>query len=157
MPYGAPSPRGGGLQNQDRSSVSERRPFGRRITERCPGPADVASSHCFTPRTLTRVAWPPEIGMVIHHMAPLNICKAGNTLVPAYLVLRAKGYHVTSELAAGGDELWIASGPLGRFMAEDTESLLGLVTLAEVRGEQWRASDEEIDNFMATFGMTGVG
>lgn len=96
--------------------------------------------------------WP-----VIHHMAPLNLHKAGNTLVPAYLVLRAKGYDITNQRPTDGDELWIASGPLGRFTAEDTESLLGLVTLAEARGEQWQASDEEIENFLATFYSTGGG
>jgi hypothetical protein len=94
---------------------------------------------------------------IMHHMEPVNLCKAGNTIVPAYLVFRAKGYDITNQHPADGDELWFASGPLGRFTAEDAESLLGLITLAEVRGEQWRASDEEIENFMATFGMTGGG
>ena len=87
----------------------------------------------------------------------LNISTAGNTIVPAYLVLRAKGYAITKKQLAGDDELWTAAGPLGRFTAEDTVLLLGIVTLAEVRGERWRASDEEIENFMATFGMTGAG
>jgi hypothetical protein len=88
-------------------------------------------------------------------MASLNLCKAGNTLVPAYLVLRAKGYDVTNQRPTDGDELWIASGPLGRFMAEDTESVLGLITMVEARGEHWRANDEEIETFLTTFGLTG--
>ena len=40
-------------------------------------------------------------------MAKLHLYAAGNTMVPAYLVLRGKGYDVTNEKPAGGDEVWM--------------------------------------------------
>ena len=34
------------------------------------------------------------------------------------------------------------------FIAEDTVLLLGLIAMFETRGEDWKASDAEIDKFM---------
>ena len=61
----------------------------------------------------------------------LHIAMAGNVFVPAYLVLRDKGYTVTREESAEGEEVWLADGPLGKFDADNTVSLLGLVAMAE--------------------------
>ena len=90
-------------------------------------------------------------------MAALTLATAGNVLAPAYLVLRAKGYDISREQSARGDEHWIATGPLGRFIAEDTISLLGLVAVAEARGPQWQASDAEVALFLSACGMSGGG
>ncbi len=47
-----------------------------------------------------------------------------------------------------GARLWIATGPLGRFMGDGPLDLLGLVALAESRGSRWQASDAEIKAFL---------
>jgi hypothetical protein len=82
-----------------------------------------------------------------------TIAAAGNTLVPAYLALRAKGYVVRREgpISADSEESWSAEDAHRRFIADDTVALLGLVALFETRGEGWQASDEEIDRFLAEF------
>jgi hypothetical protein len=81
----------------------------------------------------------------------LAISAAGNTYVPAYLVLLEKGYAVRREEppSAGGEALWYAENEEHRFIAEDVLLLLGLVALYEARGEQWKASDAEIDDFIS--------
>lgn len=83
----------------------------------------------------------------------MKIATAGNTLVPAYLALVAKGYTVTCNPANNeAGELWQAVLGENTFIAEDTVTLLGLVALYENRGESWKASDAEIDDFMTKFG-----
>jgi len=39
-------------------------------------------------------------------------------------------------------------------MAEDPILLLGVIALAEARGEDWRATDEQIEDFVARFGSS---
>jgi hypothetical protein len=82
-----------------------------------------------------------------------TIASAGNVLVPAYLALIAKGYQVKRLNTAkhGESELWCATKGASRFVAEDTLSLLGLVSMREVRGEAWKASDKDIDSFFERF------
>jgi hypothetical protein len=82
-----------------------------------------------------------------------QISNAGNTLIPAYLALKSKGYHVSWKRgdSAPDDETWFAEGPLGRFTAEDPVTLLGLVVMREQRGSNWKATDEEIDEFMSNY------
>ncbi len=82
-----------------------------------------------------------------------RIANAGNTLIPAYLALQTKGYRVWWERSgsAPDDETWFAEGPLGKFIADDTLQLLGLITMREVRGESWQASDDQIDEFMKRY------
>ena len=80
-----------------------------------------------------------------------TIASAGNVLIPAYLAILQKGYAVRREKVSipAENELWYAEDPTRQFMAEDTLSLLGLVSLYETRGEDWRASDAQIDEFFA--------
>ena len=82
----------------------------------------------------------------------MDLNSAGNVLIPAYLSLRAKGYSVTSE-RSNGSEKWIAEGSLGRFVADCPITLLGVVAVAETRGDSWRATDAEIDAFFKEFGL----
>ena len=49
------------------------------------------------------------------------------------------------------DDGSLALGPLGTFAAEDAVALLGLVAMRELRGASWKASDEQIDEFMARY------
>lgn len=88
----------------------------------------------------------------------MDLRAAGNVVVPAYLALLAKGYVVRCERLSDDpqiSELWIADGPLGSFRADDTITLLGVVAVAETRGEGWAASDAEIDAFFKKFGYDG--
>lgn len=81
----------------------------------------------------------------------LFITTAGNTEVPCYLVLRELGYEVSRKEVAE-EELWVASGPAGRFQSVvGLAALLGLVRLAELRGADWQAPDAEIETFLTRF------
>jgi hypothetical protein len=72
---------------------------------------------------------------------------AGNTMVPAYLTLLQKGYMIR-QTRIGDDEHWVAEKDDWRFGAEDPLSLLGIVAIHEVRGEAWKADDEQIESFL---------
>jgi hypothetical protein len=76
---------------------------------------------------------------------------AGNVLIPAYLALVEKGYSVRRE-GTGDQERWHAEKADRHFLAEDPLYLLGLVALYETRGEDWRATDEQIDGFLDRHG-----
>ena len=97
----------------------------------------------------------------------MNLNAAGNVVVPAYLALLARGYAVRCERSSDADadadadadtddpeisEFWVADRPLGSFGADDTITLLGVVAVVEARGEDWPASDSEIDAFFKKFG-----
>ena len=82
----------------------------------------------------------------------LHISGAGNVVVPAYLALQQMGYRVRCEKLASGEEDWIAESDTAVFSAPDVIMLLGLAKLGELRGEDWRASDAEIQDFLKKFG-----
>lgn len=75
-----------------------------------------------------------------------RIATAGNTLVPAYLVLEQLGFSVeaTDErvIARRGDEEYTCDDPL---------AVLGLIKLVEVRSWNWRAPDPEIDRVLKQY------
>ena len=77
------------------------------------------------------------------------ITAAGNTEVPAYLVLIARGYEVSWD----GD-LWWAQQGQNSFSAGGPLELLGLVTMAENRGVNWCATDQEIEAFLMKYPPT---
>ena len=83
----------------------------------------------------------------------LTITDAGNTIVPAYLALRAKGYTVRLDERStdGPEERWTAEDSRCVLSADDPVTLLGLAALVETRGDRWQASDEEIDRFVFEF------
>lgn len=72
---------------------------------------------------------------------------AANTMTPAYLAILSKGYTVRTD----GDYM-IAERADARFVAEEPVALLGLIALFEVRGEDWAATDDEIEDFIRQFG-----
>jgi hypothetical protein len=77
----------------------------------------------------------------------IHISAAGNTMAPCCLVLEELGYVVSNKMV-DDSEHWIAEKISQRFVATDPCTLLGLVKLVEIRGEDWRASDEEIADFL---------
>ena len=82
----------------------------------------------------------------------LHIAAAGNTMVPAVLCLREKGYSVANHFWDDKQEYFVATKPGLRFTADDPETVLGLVTLYEMRGSDWMASDDEIQAVRTAFG-----
>ncbi|HEX3656649.1 MAG TPA: hypothetical protein VHV55_12610 [Pirellulales bacterium] len=80
-----------------------------------------------------------------------NIGAAGNTLVPAVLTLESMGYRIGWERHDDQREDWHADGPLGHFWGDDPLELLGLITMRELRGVNWKATDEQIDAFAARY------
>ena len=78
---------------------------------------------------------------------------AGNTEVPAYLALIARGYEVSRVCRQGLDDDWVAKKGESSFMANSPVELLGVVTMIEVRGANWLATDQEIDEFLKKFSL----
>lgn len=80
-----------------------------------------------------------------------KIASAGNTIVPAYLSLIAKGYSVNRIAVDEHEETWQAVKENNEFIAEDPLALLGVVAMFEARGPNWKAVDDEIDAFVTQF------
>jgi len=80
-----------------------------------------------------------------------NITAAGNTEVPAYLALQQEGLKVERRLLENGTELWIASNESGQYSAPSPLELLGIYSMRQIRGGEWKASDDEIQTFLAAY------
>jgi hypothetical protein len=78
----------------------------------------------------------------------INITDCGNTEVPAYLALQKRGYAVT---CSDDGRYWTAASGNCKFSADNPVSLLGIAAMYETRGEEWKASDEEIECFIEQF------
>jgi hypothetical protein len=83
----------------------------------------------------------------------VKIAGAANVEVPSYLALHAKGYEVTVVRRATGEETWHAEKDDNRFSAEGLVELLGVVGMFEIRGDNWKASDDQIDEFMRRYNI----
>jgi hypothetical protein len=88
-----------------------------------------------------------------------TLADAANTEIPAYLALLRRGLSVSYEPLSPGaaTRYWVAEDAGCRYVADDLLSLLGLVALYETRGSDWQASDEQIDRFVAEFGVYVYG
>lgn len=73
------------------------------------------------------------------------ISPAGNVLPGALASLRSLGFTVS--LAPVGQ--WQADSESCVFVAEDPLTLLGLVKFYELRGQCWRPTDAEVDEYLA--------
>ena len=78
----------------------------------------------------------------------MRLVTAANVFTPAYLTILDKGYAVQKR----GEDLLIATRGDDTFIAEDPILLLGLIAVGEARGENWQATDGEIDDFIGKFG-----
>ncbi|WP_119395306.1 hypothetical protein [Salinibius halmophilus] len=81
----------------------------------------------------------------------MNLSAASNTEIPAYELLIELGYQVEKLNSGEPNELWVATANGNKFSASGLVELLGVVTLAECKGENWQASDEQIDTFLSNF------
>ncbi|MBW4623314.1 MAG: hypothetical protein KME17_28640 [Cyanosarcina radialis HA8281-LM2] len=84
----------------------------------------------------------------------LSIRTAGNTEIPALLALNAKGYKLKLEYTKIEDEndlwypylpTWQAEKDNYNFSATTPVELLGLVSMWETRGDDWKAGNKEPD------------
>jgi hypothetical protein len=80
-----------------------------------------------------------------------KIASAGNTDVPGYLALIKAGFDVSTLPGSGQSERWIAKKPNLILEAESPLELLGLWSMRENRGPNWKASDDEIEAFLKRF------
>lgn len=74
---------------------------------------------------------------------------AGNTIVPAILVIRKKGFKVWRD---SNTMDWYAESVTQRFIAEDPLYLLALISIREQRGESWHPKEGEVEAVLAEFG-----
>lgn len=78
------------------------------------------------------------------------IASAGNVMPAAFAALRALGYAVA--LTSNGRLCKAENGSL-TLIAEDPVLLLGLAKLQEVRGNEWQATEAEVEAYLS-FGTT---
>ena len=78
------------------------------------------------------------------------IADAGNTQVPAILLLRSLGFVVRREYRED-TEHWFADRADLTLLADSPMSLLGLATMRSVRGAAWKAADAEIDTVLSEY------
>jgi len=84
----------------------------------------------------------------------MRLSAAGNVEVPAFLVLASKGYAIKRTIA-DDIEVWSAAKGEDEFQADSPLQLLGVVVVAEERGDAWAAEDEQIDAFLRRFKIDG--
>lgn len=79
----------------------------------------------------------------------MRVASAANVEVPAILALESMGFTVASRIVNADHKMvWTATGKEDEYAAEDPLSLLGLVKLYEVRGDNWQASDDDIAKYL---------
>ncbi|GGI89289.1 hypothetical protein [Shewanella gelidii] len=81
----------------------------------------------------------------------MNLSAASNTEIPAYELLIELGYEVAQLNSNSADVLWLATRNGDKFKANGLIELLGIVKLAECKGENWQVSDDKIDIFLSKF------
>jgi hypothetical protein len=82
----------------------------------------------------------------------MEIVAASNTMVPACLVLAAKGYDV-SILRGETSLIWTAQKGEDYFSAKNPLELLGLIAVAETRSANWCATNDEINAFLEKYDL----
>ena len=80
-----------------------------------------------------------------------HITIAGNVEVPAFLALQQLGFQLERRVHANEQEFWIATKSDISFSATSTLELLGLCLMRSTRGAEWKASNEEIDDYLRTY------
>ncbi len=82
----------------------------------------------------------------------IRIADAGNVLIPAYLTLKQKGFVVRWDKSTDSEqEYWYAEDATREFIADGPVALLGLIAMHEIRGDDWEANDDEIQEFLEKY------
>jgi len=79
-----------------------------------------------------------------------QITAAGNTEVPAYLLLLREGCSIERQ-HFGEEEIWIAEKGDLRVSGSSPLEVLGLYQMRKQRGKHWRTQDSEIEDFLKRF------
>ncbi|MDR1340092.1 MAG: hypothetical protein LBK58_08590 [Prevotellaceae bacterium] len=81
---------------------------------------------------------------------------AGNTIAPCFAIIKQKGYKIEARVNknSSGEYFytWDAVKENHHFSAECPVELLGLISMWEIRGDNWKANDieyREYDKFTA--------
>ena len=80
-----------------------------------------------------------------------TIGAAGNTRAPAYFTILKLGFKVSIKARDEGKEFWVAENEQIQFIGPGPLVLLGLITMRQQRGVEWKPNSEEVDNFLSTF------
>lgn len=72
-----------------------------------------------------------------------SLTAAGNLEVPCYKMLKDSGYELTKK-----NGVWTAENDNWILKAESQIELLGLAHLVEKKGDGWRATDDEIEEYI---------
>jgi hypothetical protein len=80
----------------------------------------------------------------------IQISAAGNTMAPCWVALEELGYAI-STVRVQDTEMWIAEKEGESLQGNDPCMLLGLAKLVELRGEDWQASDGQVEEFLQRF------
>lgn len=83
----------------------------------------------------------------------IKISAAGNVEIPAYLTIIDKGYKVKCKKNTDKpeNEIWYAEKNGNEFTAGSPIELLGVVSMFEVRGSDWKASDKQVEEFLEKY------
>lgn len=79
------------------------------------------------------------------------IANAGNTEVPCYLAIKALGFEFSRIDEKTDREMWVAENDKVRIVASNQLELLGLIYMRTMRGEDWKAEDDEINDYLARY------
>jgi len=81
----------------------------------------------------------------------MKLADAMNTYNPALLTIIRKGFDISLLPSKDDNELgnWRATNDSHDFIASDPLKLLGLISIWEVRGENWQKRPEEEDLYNA--------
>ena len=81
----------------------------------------------------------------------MTIRIAGNTYIPCFYAIKAKGYKVEVSYVKGENGEynadWLALKNDRKFSATTPMELLGLIAMWEVRGDNWHANDNELKEY----------
>ena len=80
-----------------------------------------------------------------------TIVNAGNTEVPCYLAIESLGFKFSIINEKTDQELWVAESLNLRIVASNQLEVLGLIYMRKLRGNDWNASDSEIDSYLSKY------
>lgn len=78
------------------------------------------------------------------------LANAGNVVIPAIKALIDLGFEVSKDAKI---DSFTATKNGNTFVDEDPVVVLGLVKLYEIRGENWRISDEDLESIGQRYGL----
>jgi hypothetical protein len=81
----------------------------------------------------------------------MHITACGNTEVPAYLALQQAGFDVSRRICEDGLEMWIAKRDPVMFSGPSALEVLGLYAMWQIRGDDWKTTDDELDTYLAKY------